>query len=81
MVRATVDPGVCRFIATIEVSKIDRQKVAVEITSNCQNIARFRELIREINGYDPITPEETLRFTQLLLNLNYTRHALFPQPS
>jgi len=56
MIRATVDPGVCRFATTIEVTKINRRKVTVEITSECQNLDKFRESLREISGFEPMTP-------------------------
>lgn len=57
-----VDPGACKFITDIEVSSEDGMTFEVNIESNCPNVKKLSEDIREIQLFDaiatPITENE-----------------------
>ncbi len=51
MTKATIDSGICGFVTTVEVNKINKQKVRVIINSDCENVAKLGELLTEIDKW------------------------------
>lgn len=51
-----VDPGVCRMNATVEVTKVEKRKFKVAVTSECKMIAKMGDLLGEIDLKDVMKP-------------------------
>jgi sorbitol-specific phosphotransferase system component IIBC len=49
--KVTVNPGICGFVTTVEVDRINKQKVKVVINSDCENVARLAESLTEIDKW------------------------------
>jgi hypothetical protein len=49
--KLTVDPGICGFVTTVEVDRINKHKVKVVVNSDCENAARLGELLTEIDKW------------------------------
>lgn len=56
MTRVTINPGVCGFIAQVDVERIDEGKVSVVMESQCERIARLAESLKELSAWDPLKP-------------------------
>ena len=56
MTRVVVNPGICGFITTIEVEKLDRRKVKVVITSDCETVTKLGESLTEVEQWDALKP-------------------------
>ena len=56
MTRVVINPGICGFTATIEVTKQDKRRVSVSTTSDCEKIARLGKSLRELDGWDALKP-------------------------
>ena len=52
MTRVIVNPGICGFSTTIEVEKVDRRKVKVVITSDCETVTNLGELLTELDQWE-----------------------------
>jgi hypothetical protein len=78
MTRVTVNPGVCGFITTIEVSKQEKRKVSIKIDSGCENIVSLGASLKEIDMRDMFKPRgENEVHVQAALN---KLHAACPVP-
>ncbi|MBS3759530.1 MAG: hypothetical protein KGY61_12805 [Desulfobacterales bacterium] len=49
MIRTTVDPGACGFKTTIEAATSDMQTVHIHIESECPDIQKIAETLKEID--------------------------------
>jgi sorbitol-specific phosphotransferase system component IIBC len=49
--KVTVDPGICGFVTTVEVDRINKRKVKVVINSDCEHAARLAESLTEIDNW------------------------------
>ena len=56
MTRAVVSPGNCGISVTVEVVKVGKQGVRVEITSDCEMITKMGESLAELNLLDAVKP-------------------------
>ena len=56
MTRAEINPGVCKMIATVEVTAIAKRKVRVDITSDCEKVARLSASTQELNLFEALKP-------------------------
>jgi len=54
MTRVIVNPGICGFVAAIEVSKIAKRKFRVVITSDCETITKLGESLAEADQWDAL---------------------------
>ena len=50
MTRVIVNPGVCGFTTTIEVDKVDKRRVKVVITSDCEMVTELGESFTEVDA-------------------------------
>jgi len=49
MTKVTVDPGICRFITTIEAIKVAKRRVNILITSDCEAVTNLGGSLTEID--------------------------------
>jgi hypothetical protein len=56
MTRAVVNPGICGMVATIEVAKVGKRRVRVEITSECEKVTKMGESPLELSQFDALKP-------------------------
>ena len=56
MTRAVVNPGICGMSATIEVGKVGKRRVRVEITSDCEMVTKMGESLVELDWRDALKP-------------------------
>ncbi len=54
MTKVIVDPGVCRFISTIEVHRADKRTVKVLVSSDCKMATKLGESLAEVGQWDVI---------------------------
>jgi hypothetical protein len=54
MTRVTVDPGICGFPTTIEVTKLSPKKVKVDISSDCEMVASLGSQLSELDSRDAL---------------------------
>ena len=66
MTKVTVNPGVCGFIATIEIDKIDKKKLSCTIKSDCQLVAALAASLTEIDKFDALRPKDQSGLHQTL---------------
>jgi len=52
MTRVVVNPGICGMTATVEVVKIGKRGVRVEITSDCEMVTKMGVLLAELDQGD-----------------------------
>ena len=52
MTKVVVDPGVCGFIATIDVVALSSHTARVSITSECEQAVKVGELLREVDWFN-----------------------------
>ncbi len=52
--KVKIDPGVCRFVALVNVEKKAPQEFEISIVSECPNLAVFKEAIKTIKITDAI---------------------------
>ena len=50
MTRVIVNPGVCGFTTTIDVSKVSKRRVKVVITSDCEMVTELGESFTEVDA-------------------------------
>ena len=56
MTRAVVNSGICGKTATLEVVKVDKRRVRIEITSDCEMVTKLGEPLAELNLWDALKP-------------------------
>ena len=56
MTRAVVNPGICGMSITVEVVKVGKQGVRVEITSDCKMMTKMGESLAELDLLDALKP-------------------------
>jgi hypothetical protein len=52
MTRALVNPGICDKYATVEVIKVGKRRVRVEITSDCEMVSKMAKSLVELDQGD-----------------------------
>lgn len=71
--RAIVEAGVCS--CTIEVTSLSKQKVSVNISSNCKKVNKMSEQIKELNWFSIFGKEGSSFFNTVL---QFTKHPSCP---
>jgi hypothetical protein len=56
MTRVVVNSGICGEVVTVEVVKVDRQRVRIEVTSECEMVAKMGESLAELDCRDVLKP-------------------------
>jgi hypothetical protein len=79
MTRVEVNPGVCGFICTIEVEKVDKRRVTIAIASDCDMIYELGELLREADIWEIMKPHVHSAVHQTASQCQL--HAACPVPS
>ena len=54
MVKTKVEPGVCGFTADIEAEVRDYQFVTLKVNSECENIIKISQKLKEFDAYNEI---------------------------
>jgi len=49
MTRLIVDPGACGFTCKVEVEKVDKYHVTIDLQSNCKQIKNLAKEVKEID--------------------------------
>jgi hypothetical protein len=57
MTKVVVDPGVCGFIATIEVAALSAHTARVTLTSDCESAIKVGELLKEVDWFSLLRQE------------------------
>ena len=57
MTLVVVNPGVCGINATIEVTKISKRRLRVEVSTDCEMITKMGELLVEVDLKDILKPQ------------------------
>lgn len=52
MTKVVINPGICGFTASIEVSRAFKRRVSINITSDCEQVAKPGESLTEVNSWD-----------------------------
>ena len=52
MTKVVINPGICGFTATIEVSQAFKRRVSINITSDCEQVANLGESLTEVDSWD-----------------------------
>ena len=52
MTRVMVNSGICGFITTIEVEKVDKRKVKVVVSSDCEMVSELGESLIELDQWE-----------------------------
>jgi hypothetical protein len=79
MTRVVVNPGVCGFISTIEVERVDKRTVRIVIVTDCEMVAELGKSIAEVGIWDVMklfTDSEVYQGAS-----NCGMHAACPVPS
>ena len=75
MATGIINGGICGFSTIVEISKKDSKTVAVEISSNCPNIKKIAEELKELDAFDEL-------FSRILFTRTYNIASKFiPHPS
>jgi len=56
MTRVVINPGICGKIVTAEVVKVDKRRVRIKITSDCEIVTKMGESLAEVNQWDALKP-------------------------
>lgn len=56
MTRAIVNPGICGMVATVEVTKAEKRRVRIRITSDCEKVTSMGKALPELNQFDALKP-------------------------
>jgi hypothetical protein len=56
MTRVVVNPGICDKHATVEVVKVGKRRVRVEITSDCEMVTKMGKSLAELDHGDALKP-------------------------
>lgn len=80
MAKVMVDAGICGFKAEIEATTEDMQNVKVNIKSDCKDLEKFSEMIKEVDAFHEIEPRDK---AGKILNLwpEYLHCSACPVPS
>jgi len=54
MTRAITNPGICGFVTTIKVTKSGKQRVSVDIVSDCEKVSKLRGSLTELDAWDSL---------------------------
>ncbi len=54
MTRVVVNPGVCGMTATVEVIRVDKRRVRVKITSDCEMVTEMGKPLAELDQEDAL---------------------------
>lgn len=57
MTRAVVNPGICGMSATIDIGKVGKRRVRVEITSDCEMVTKMGESLANLDLLDVLKPQ------------------------
>lgn len=57
MTRAVVNPGICGLNATIEVTEVGKRIIRVEITSDCEKVAKMSGSLPTLKQFDALKPQ------------------------
>lgn len=52
--KVRIDPGVCRFVADVNVEKKTPQELEITIASECPNLGAFKEAIKTVPIMDAV---------------------------
>jgi hypothetical protein len=76
--KVTVDAGICGFVTTVEVDRINKQQVKVVVNSDCENAARLGELLTEIDKWTVFKQHQDCEVYQAAANCHL--HITCPVP-
>ena len=57
MTRAVVDPGICGKTVTIEVIRVGKRRVRIQITSDCEKVTKLGESCIELDQWEALKPQ------------------------
>ena len=60
MTKVVVDPGICGFTTTVEVTRMSSRKVGITITSECEKVSELGTQLREVDWSDALSLRETV---------------------
>ncbi len=78
MTKLTVDAGICGFVTTVEVERINKQKVKVVINSECESVAKLGESLTEIDRWAVFKQAQDCEVSQVASNCHL--HITCPVP-
>jgi len=78
MTRVVVNPGVCGKKVTIDVEKVSKHGVRVDITSDCKMVNEMGESLDEVDQWDVFKPPIDSPFYECALHCRL--HAACPIP-
>ena len=52
MIRAKVDPGICKFVTVVDVKKLPDRELEIKIYSGCPNLDAFSQTLAKIKAMD-----------------------------
>jgi hypothetical protein len=56
MTKVVVNPGICGFVTTIEVTKEAKHRVSISINSDCEHMAELGKSLKELDVWDVLKP-------------------------
>jgi hypothetical protein len=56
MTRVVVNPGICGFVTTIEVTKGAKHRVSISINSDCEHMAELGKSLKKLDMWDVLKP-------------------------
>jgi hypothetical protein len=59
MTRVVVNPGVCGKIATVNITKVGKRRIKVDITSDCEMVINMGELLSEVDQWEALKSHES----------------------
>lgn len=57
MTQAVIDPSTCGMAVTVEVAKVSKRRVKVEITSECKKVTKMSESLPVLSLFDAFKPQ------------------------
>ena len=78
MTRVVINPGICGFVTTVEVTREAKSRVSVSITSDCEQIAKLGKSLKELNIWDVLQPGTNCEVHQKASR--YRLHSVCPVP-
>ncbi len=79
MTRVAVDPGICGFPTTIEVTKLSSTKVRVDISSDCEMVSSLGSHLSDLDFRDALKPRG--RSTVYEHAFQHIKHVACPVPA
>lgn len=78
--KAEIDSGVCGFKTQVMAERGDQYRVRLEVESECPDIQKLAEELKEVNAFEEISFRKGVPFI-LELGQKHCSHAACPVPS